>query len=276
MIDAHQHFWKLDRGDYAWLKDEPEILQRDYLPADLMQHLGDTGVKQTILVQAAETQDETSYILSLAEEVDCIAGVVGWIDFDASSVMDHLAIRMRHPKFLGVRPVLQGIEKTDWILADHRIEILAHIAHQGKTFDALIQPRHLPVIARLTERLPDLKIVIDHGAKPDIANQKLDDWKRDIALLAKRPQVYCKLSGLVTEARENWVRDELEPFIRHLLMCFGPDRLMWGSDWPVVNVASSYQQWHEIALDVCRYEMPSAVDAIFGGNAQRFYGVGNV
>ncbi|MDG4717828.1 MULTISPECIES: amidohydrolase family protein [Thalassospira] len=276
MIDAHQHFWKLDRGDYAWLSAEPEILQRDYLPADLMQHLGDTGVRQTILVQAAETQEETSYILSLAEVTDCIAGVVGWIDFDAPDVVDHLTMRMRQPKFLGVRPVLQGIEDTDWILAKHRIEVLAQIARHGKTFDALIQPRHLPVIARLTERLPDLKIVVDHGAKPDIANQKIDDWKHDIALLAQKRQVYCKLSGLVTEARENWVRDELEPFIKHLLMCFGPDRLMWGSDWPVVNVASSYQQWHEIALDVCRSEVPMALDAIFGGNAQRFYNVGAV
>ncbi|HCK18181.1 MAG TPA: amidohydrolase [Thalassospira sp.] len=276
MIDAHQHFWKLDRGDYAWLNAEPEILQRDYLPADLMQHLGDTGVRQTILVQAAETQEETSYILSLAEVTDCIAGVVGWIDFDAPDVMDHLTMRMRQPNFLGVRPVLQGIEDTDWILAEHRIEVLAQIALHGKTFDALIQPRHLPVIARLTERLPDLKIVVDHGAKPDIANQKIDDWKHDIALLAQKRQVCCKLSGLVTEARENWTRDELEPFMRHLLRCFGPDRLMWGSDWPVVNAASSYQQWHEIALDVCRSEMPMAVDAIFGGNAQRFYNVGAV
>lgn len=166
MIDSHQHFWQLERGDYAWLKQEPKVLQQNYLPAHLLPLLQQTKVCGTVLVQAEESLDETLFLLDLAQQNDFILGVVGWLDFDSDRVFDELDKLHQKPKFIGLRPVLQGIAQDDWILAPHRLEVVRKLADLNLSFDALVEPRHLPVLAQLLQQVPGLRLVIDHGAKP--------------------------------------------------------------------------------------------------------------
>nr|WP_321980793.1 amidohydrolase family protein [uncultured Cohaesibacter sp.] len=274
MIDAHQHFWKRSRGDYDWLDEEKSILRdRDYLPEDLLMELTRTGVGGSILVQAAETIAESRFILDLAGKSDCILGVVCWLDFDDPICLNVLDSYQKSAKFVGVRPVLQGISDKDWILAPHRLEILMELAARGLTFDALIQPRHLGVLAQVIAAVPDLKIVIDHGAKPFIKSGEMEPWASEIRGLSSDATLWCKLSGLVTEAAENWQPAHLSPYVKVLFEAFGPDKLMWGSDWPVVKSVSDYAQWLEIARRFIAPYGDEALRKVFHDNAARFYSV---
>ena len=274
MIDAHQHFWKRSRGDYDWLDEEKSILRdRDYLPEDLLMELARTGVGGSILVQAAETIAESRFILDLAGKSDCILGVVCWLDFDDPICLNVLDSYQKSAKFVGVRPVLQGISDKDWILAPHRLEILMELAARGLTFDALIQPRHLGVLAQVIAAVPDLKIVIDHGAKPFIKSGEMEPWASEIRGLFNHVALWCKLSGLVTEATENWQPAHLSPYVKVLFEAFGPEKLMWGSDWPVVKSVSDYAQWLEIARRFIAPYGDEALRKVFHDNAARFYSV---
>lgn len=276
MIDAHQHFWQLSRGDYDWLKQEKSILQQDYLPKHLRPLLKETGIYKSILVQAAETDAETDYILSLYQEYDFIAGIVAWLDFDAPDNQNRLSWLCQQEGLVGIRPVLQGIPETDWILAPHRISLLQQLAQNGKCFDALIQPRHLPVIEELISWIPEISLVIDHGAKPFIANKILSPWQEDLSTLADFPNIYCKLSGLITEAAPGAEWSDLRPYIDILLNHFGPDRLMWGSDWPVLNNEKDYLGWFHFCYDYIAQQLPDACSRIFGQNAARFYKIEDI
>ena len=274
MIDAHQHFWKRSRGDYDWLAGEKPILRdHDYLPQDLLLELTRCGVAGSILVQAAETTAESRFILDLAAKADCILGVVCWLDFDDADCLDILDSYQRSAKFVGIRPVLQGISDKDWILAPHRLEILMELAERGLTFDALIQPRHMGVLAKVIEAVPDLKIVIDHGAKPFIKSGEIEPWASETHALSRHGTLWCKLSGLVTEAADNWQPEHLTPYMKALFEAFGPDKLMWGSDWPVVKSASDYAQWLEIARRFIAPYGEEALRKVFHDNAARFYSV---
>ena len=274
MIDAHQHFWKRSRGDYDWLDEEKSILRdRDYLPEDLLMELARTGVGGSILVQAAETIAESRFILDLAGKSDCILGVVCWLDFDDPICLNVLDSYQKSAKFVGVRPVLQGISDKDWILAPHRLEILMELAARGLTFDALIQPRHLGVLAQVIAAVPDLKIVIDHGAKPFIKSGEMEPWASEMRGLSNHATLWCKLSGLVTEAAENWQPAHLSPYVKVLFEAFGADKLMWGSDWPVVKSVSDYAQWLEIARRFIAPYGDEALRKVFHDNAARFYSV---
>lgn len=274
-IDSHQHFWTLARGDYDWPNDSVAPIFRDFAPADLAPLLGRAGIDRTVLVQATDSVAETEFLLQLAAETDFIAGVVGWVDLadpEAIATMD----RLRADDHLkGLRPMLQNIEQTDWILQDAVQPALAHMQACGLRFDALIQPRHLPAIHQLAETYPDLPIVIDHVAKPKMGNATQPDtaWLEGMARLAERPNVWCKLSGMVTEIGPAWNIGDLRLFVSNVLAVFGAERVMFGSDWPVVNLASDYQVWADTAATLIEPLSPSEKDAIWGGTAARFYGL---
>jgi L-fuconolactonase len=236
-IDAHQHFWALARGDYGWLTPSLEPIHRDFGPADLLPHLRRHGIDATILVQAAPTAAETAYLLSVAADTAFIAGVVGWVDLAAPDAVAQIARSAGDALLVGIRPMVQDIADDDWLLWDELVPGFAALARLGLVFDALVLPRHLPRLLRVVDRHPTLTFVIDHLAKPPVAQGALAPWADDIAALARRPNVTCKLSGLLTEAVPDWTADDLRPYAEHVLACFGPDRVLWGSDWPVVNLA---------------------------------------
>ncbi|WP_407941832.1 amidohydrolase family protein [Methylobrevis albus] len=273
-IDAHQHYWAIARGDYGWMGPAVAPIVRDFGPADLAPHLAAGGIAATVLVQAADTVAETEYMLSLADAEPSIAAVVGWVDLEAADATETLARLARHPKLRGIRPMLQDIADTFWVLRPAVLETLALLQGLGLSFDALIQPRHLPVIAALADRLPGLAIVVDHGAKPFIAKGELEPWAADIAALARRAHVCCKLSGLVTEAGDDWSAPRLASYVATLLAAFGPDRLMFGSDWPVVNLAGGYDAWLATAEALTAGLSETERAAVFGGTAARFYRIG--
>jgi L-fuconolactonase len=273
-IDAHQHFWRPARGDYGWLTpDAHPAICRDFLPADLAPLLRDASVERTVLVQAAPTAAETDFLLDLAAETPSVAGVVGWVDLEAPDAAASIARLAARPKLVGLRPMLQDLADDAWILRPSLAPALDAIERAGLRFDALVKPRHLPHLMRLAAGRPGLRVVIDHGAKPDIAGGELEHWAAAMRALAADTAACCKLSGLVTEARADWSPPDLRPYVEVLLAAFGPGRLMWGSDWPVVNEAGGYAAWRSTALALTEACSPGDRDLIFGGVAQRFYGL---
>lgn len=242
-IDSHQHFWKRERGYYNWLTEDMGVIYKDFSPDDLRPHLQKSGIDKTILVQAAPDIAETEYMLSLAHNNDFIAGVVGWVDMQDIDAPYQLARLSKNPYFKGVRPMIQDIVDDNWMLNPSLEPAFLSLIQLGLCFDALVKPRHLKQLLELVSRYPNLKIVIDHAAKPNIQTGEFKQWAQDIKTLAEKPNVYCKLSGLVTEAGHNPNFDILVPYMLHLLKTFGATRLMWGSDWPVLNLATDYTQW---------------------------------
>lgn len=270
IIDAHQHFWRIARGDYGWMTDQVAPIRRDILPADLEPLARTAGVTGTVLVQAAPTLDETQFLLALADRSPLIRGVVGWIDL-TDDVAAQLS-RIAHPALRGIRPMLQDIDDTRWILQDGVIDALRQVAGAGLRLDALITPCHLPVIEELAGRVPSLPIVIDHCAKPVFdGTDPGPDWRRGINALATHPQVFCKLSGLANEFGPGWSADTLRPVFDHVLQAFGPERLMWGSDWPVLELAGTYADWLQVAQTLCAALSDADRAQVFGQTAIRFY-----
>lgn len=242
-IDSHQHFWKRELGYYNWLTEDMGAIYRDFSPEDLRPHLKKSGIDKTVLIQAAPDIAETDYMLSLANNTDFIAGVVGWVNMQGADAPYQLARLSKSPYFKGVRPMIQDIVDDNWMLDPALEPAFLTLINLGLCFDALVKPRHLQQLLKLVKRYPLLKIVIDHAAKPNIEGSEFEQWAQDIQALAEQPNVYCKLSGLVTEAGYNPNLDILVPYMRHLLNTFGASRLMWGSDWPVLNLATDYTEW---------------------------------
>jgi L-fuconolactonase len=274
-VDAHQHFWRLDRGDYGWLTPARGPLYRDYLPAHLAPHLTDSGIHATILVQAAPTEAETLFLLELAKSTPFVAGVVGWTDLMAPDVADRLvALKQAGSGYLkGVRPMIQDIADPRWIASPSLDRAFDAMEALDLRFDALVRLIHLEPLLRRLEQRPGLKVVIDHAGKPDIAAGNQLEWSARLASIASRTTAMCKLSGLVTEARQHWRAEDLAPFVQHIIKVFGADRVMWGSDWPVLNVASDYRAWRTAAEQLVA-ELPTRDrDRIFGGTAAQFYDI---
>ncbi|SAK60945.1 hydrolase [Caballeronia pedi] len=274
-IDSHQHYWDPSRGDYGWLKPDMKPLYRIFGPDDLAPLRDAVGVQKTVVVQAAPTVDETRYLLDLARRDDSIAGVVGWVPLDspdAAKIIDELA---REPKFKAVRPMLQDLPDDTWIEHAPRKDAIERLIEHDLAFDALIFARHVPSLIRFVERYPALRVVVDHGAKPPIrdgVDGGWQPWADGIAQLAALPQrLFCKLSGLATEAKENWTDETLKPYVAHLIEHFGAARLMWGSDWPVLDLNGSYTGWHSTAKNLTSHLEKAEQDAIFGANARAFY-----
>ncbi|WIY23430.1 amidohydrolase family protein [Parasedimentitalea psychrophila] len=270
-IDAHQHFWSVARDDYGWLTPELETLYRDFLPADLAPELERHQIAATILVQAAPSVAETRFMLSLADDHSFIKGVVGWVDFEHPGAAQQISELAEHAALVGLRPMIQDIADPDWMLRPDLTPAFQALIAQGLTFDALTLPPHLPNLIQLLQRHPDMRVVINHGSKPLIRDGLIQPWAENMAALARDTQAYCKLSGLVTEANADWTTEDLKPYVDHLLSCFGPDRLIWGSDWPVCLLASSYEHWMETTDSLLSGLSASERDAILGENAARAY-----
>lgn len=271
IIDAHQHFWSIARGDYGWLTPESGILWRDYGPEQLAPLIKKANVDRTILVQAAPTEAETSYLLGIAERTPFVAGVVGWTDFAAPDAPARIAALARDPLLVGLRPMVQDIADAGWLARPELAPAFEAMIEHGLTFDALVLPRHLPALLVAIERHPTLKVVVDHAAKPDIARRVFDPWRKDLAKVAAHSHVHCKVSGLVTEAEAGWTVIDLDPVIEHLLKIFGPERLIFGSDWPVVTLRAGYGLWFATS-EVLLAELGAMQKAaVYGGNAARLY-----
>jgi L-fuconolactonase len=276
VIDAHHHFWRVDRGDYHWMSpDMGEPLYRDYLPEDLAPLLRKAGVDATVVVQAAQTEAETAYLLGLAARTPFVAGVVGWLDMEDAGFGTKLDALQRHPKFVGLRPMLQDLADDAYILRPAVVANLKLLAERGVAFDILVHPRHLPHVTRALETAPGLKAVVDHIAKPDIASGAFDGWAEDMAAVAAFPAVHCKLSGMVTEADHRaWKPADLKPYVDRVAALFGLERLMFGSDWPVCLQAGSYAEALQALRAILDGRLAEAErDAVYGLNAVRFYGL---
>lgn len=274
-IDAHQHFWRLDRGDYGWLTPALGPIHRDFGPADLEPHLSAAGLRETILVQAAETVAETEFLLETAASCRFVAGVVGWADMEAADAVETIARLAADPLLRGIRPMIQDIADPQWMLMPALDGAFRAIIGADLAFDALVRPGQLASLLTLLDRYPDLRVVVDHGAKPDIARWKPGD--RDFKLWADRMRAAaaagacCKLSGLATEAAAGWSAEDLKPYADSLLDAFGPDRLLFGSDWPVVGLAGGYARWWGAAQGLLSPLDDAGRDAVLGENAARFY-----
>lgn len=275
-IDAHQHFWQPLRGDYDWMPRDNTVLNRAYYPADLAPVLHQNGIDGTVLVQAAATVHETEYMLGLADATPAIKGVVGWVNFEDQADLEHLKRLAAHPKFLGVRPMIQDIPDVNWMLRDDVQWAYRAVIELDLTFDALGFPQHLPNFLTLAKRYPVMRIVYDHCMKPQIRDQRAGHdaftaWADGMTSLAAETSGYCKFSGLVTEADDGWSIDDLRPFAEHILSEFGPDRIMWGSDWPVCRLQAEYENWHSVAQTLTSKLSEDSRADIFGGSAARFY-----
>lgn len=272
-LDAHQHYWKISRGDYGWITPEITTLYKDFLPNDLIPHLRDHHIEQTILVQAAPTIEETEFLLDLSNKSESIAGVVGWIDLEDSNYRAQFDRFKKHPKFVGFRLMIQDMIDETIVLQERYLEALRYFADKEVPIDLLCVHHQLPTVIRLLEKVPNLRGVVNHIGKPHIAGKVMEPWKSDMRQIAKYKNIYCKLSGMVTEAdHKSWQKDDFVAYIRHVLDIFGMDRVMFGSDWPVCLLAGSYDDVVHVFEHALPKNLPkSDHQKLFGENAQKFY-----
>jgi len=272
-IDAHQHCWQLAARQGSWPPPSLAAIYRDFAPDDLAPLLAEHGIAGTVLVQSMPLEADTDWMLALAAKTDFIRAVVGWTDLLAQDAPERIARLAAQPLLKGLRPMLQDLDDDAWI-TDARLApaLQAMVAH-GLRFDALVLPRHLPALLQMARAYPALPIVIDHAAKPPILDAAFGHWREDLALLAALPNVHCKLSGLVTEAKPAWRVDDLRPYVSHVLAVFGPQRVIWGSDWPVVDLAGGYSAWLAASEALLAHLSEEDRECIFGLNAQQFYGL---
>lgn len=271
-IDAHQHFWRYDPAEYGWIGDTMSALRRDCMPAELKREMDGAGFEGCVAVQARQTLDETRWLLSLADAHPFILGVVGWIDLQAPDIDAQIASFGAHPKLVGIRHIVQGERDDRFLLRPAFCQGIARLAAAGLAYDILVYPRHLPVAAEFVQRFSEQRFVLDHLGKPDIRSGDLREWRRDLGRLAANPQVFCKLSGLVTEADwRHWTPEQLRPCLDVAFECFGAERLMIGSDWPVCTVAADYRRTMGVIIEYLdRFREPARA-AVLGGSARRFW-----
>jgi L-fuconolactonase len=272
IVDAHFHCWRLARGDYGWLTPALAPIYRDIDVEDWQREAQPLGVTAGVLVQAAPTEAETVFLLEQAARHDAVRGVVGWIDLLAPDAPERIARRATtHPKLKGLRPMLHDIADPDWMLQPAIAPALDAMAAHGLVFDALVKPLHLPRLLALCERHPQLQVVIDHGAKPDIAGGAWQPWADDLRRLARKTTTACKLSGLLTEAGSRPRRGAARRWAEHLLETFSARRVLWGSDWPVLELAASYRDWWDDTQAVLAPLADADRQAVLGANARRVY-----
>jgi L-fuconolactonase len=271
-IDAHQHCWRYNPDEYDWIDESMVGLRRDFLPEDLKIELEGAGFDGAVAVQARQTLEETRWLLELAASAPYVLGVVGWIDLRSPDVRLQLAEFSGNPKLLGVRHIVQSESNDRFLLQPEFLRGIAALEEFDLSYDILIYPRHLPVAAEFVQRFPRQRFVLDHLAKPQIKSGSLDPWQAGIRELAQNTNVFCKLSGLVTEADwKRWKPSDFEPYLDVALESFGSDRLMIGSDWPVCTVAGSYSRVMGIVMEYLGKYPNDVREAIFGGNAARFW-----
>jgi L-fuconolactonase len=271
-IDAHHHYWAYDPVEYGWIGDEMAAIRRDFLPADLRQTIAAASVDGVVTVQARQSLVETEWLLDLASRNDFMRGVVGWVPLMDPSVGDGLERYAANPKFRAVRHVVQGEPDDQFILGEAFNRGVSLLKDHGLVYDILIFERHLPQTVTFVDRHPEQVFVLDHIAKPRIAENALEPWATNIRELAQRPNVYCKLSGLVTEADyAAWTEDQLRPYMETVLDAFGPQRVMFGSDWPVCLVACEYTRWHGIVSHFVAKLSADEQARVLGGTAVEAY-----
>jgi L-fuconolactonase len=271
-IDAHQHFWKYNAREYDWIDESMSGLRRNFFPHDLIPELKDNGFDRSIAVQARQSLEETRWLLQLAEDSPTILGVVGWADLRAPDIRSQLKSLAGNPKLVGIRHIVQSEPDDRFLLQSDFLRGIAALEEFELAYDILIYAKHLPVAAEFVEKFPRQRFVLDHLAKPAIKSGHIDTWASGIRKLAAFPNVFCKLSGLVTEADwRHWTPVQITPYLDIALECFGPDRLMIGSDWPVCLVAASYSRAIELVKTYIAQRSPQSLSAVLGGNAARFY-----
>jgi L-fuconolactonase len=274
IVDAHQHYWKVDQFDYGWTRQGVAALDRDFLPAELEPQLGAAGVARTVLVQVLHTDQETRWMLDLARRHASIAGVVGWVDLTAQpdTIAREIETLRGDPKLVGIRHLVHEEPDVDWLRRVDVVRGLGVLEAQGVPFDLLLRPQHVVHVPWLSERLPGLLMVIDHIAKPRIRDAAIQPWADEMLAAAQNPNVWCKLSGMITEAdHAAWTPDDLAPYVETTLRAFGEERLMFGSDWPVCTLAGSYDRVIGALRLVLQGIGDETLGWIFGGTAQAFY-----
>lgn len=278
-IDAHHHVWKLARGDYAWLRPDHGALHRDHAYEELVPALDRAGIERTVLVQAAPTVSETHFLLGVARANPRVAGVVGWVDFESRTVAAEIEALSHEPALVGLRPMIHDLPSDTWMLRRELTDAFRAVSARQLTFDALVRPQHLLHLRKLVARHPELDVVIDHLAKPRIVagGAKWDGfttWAKHMKALAAESRACVKLSGLVTEAEPGWTVADLRPCVELVLEAFGPERVLWGSDWPVLTLACDYARWVAATDELLVPLSADARAAVLGGNAARFYRLG--
>ena len=271
-IDSHQHFWRYDAVRDAWITDAMAVLKRDFVPDNLAVELKANGMEASIAVQADSSENETKFLLDLAEKNCRITGVVGWVDFLSPRVGERLEYFSHFSKLRGFRHIAQAEPDDRFLVRDDFVKGVAQLRTFGFTYDILIYPRQLPAAIELVAALPEQNFVIDHCAKPEVKFGKISPWATHIKEIAQNRNVFCKVSGLVTEADwKHWKADDLKPYLDVVFDAFGAERLMFGSDWPVCLLAGTYRQVMQLLEDYAKGFSLADKDKIFGGNAARFY-----
>jgi len=272
LVDSHQHFWRVGWFDYPWMSSDVAVLYRDYLPSQLQPILAANGVSKTVVVQASNSLAESRWLLTLADENSFIAGVVGWADLTDPEVSIQLEELSAHPKFKGIRHLVESEPADDWLTQPAVLQGLRQLARHDMSYDLLVHTRHLPHVGRVAEHCPDLRLVIDHMAKPPIARGEFKEWSQQLGPLAAYANIHCKLSGLVTEANLSaWQTDDLRPYVDHVLEIFGPERMMFGSDHPVCLLAASYERVLGSFLEILKDLNEDQRNKVFAQNAANFY-----
>lgn len=272
-VDAHQHFWRLQARGGSWPPPALAPIYRDFLPHDLAPLLLANGIDGTVLVQSLPSSADTRFLLQLAQQAPFVQGVVGWVDLKAPDAAQKIVSLARDGKLKGLRPMLQDIDDERWIDDPALGPAIDAMVQCHLVFDALVLPRHLPSLLAFARRHPALHIVIDHAAKPPIASGGFAEWAAELAPLAALPQVCCKLSGMVTEAAPDWTVAHLLPYARFVLGAFGPGRVIWGSDWPVLNLAGDYAGWIDASAALLQGLNVAEQGQVMGLNAVRVYGL---
>ncbi|MEO6522591.1 MAG: amidohydrolase family protein [Mucilaginibacter sp.] len=271
-VDSHQHFWIFDPVRDSWINDEMRVIQHDFLPQDLGAVLTENGVDGCVAVQADQTEAQNDFLLGLARDNDFIKGVVGWVDLRADNISERLAYYSQFNLMKGFRHVLQGEEDRALMLKSAFRNGIGELKKHGFTYDILIFPDQLQYVSAFVGGFPDQKFVIDHLAKPYIKDQKIDDWAKEIRAVAKYENLYCKVSGMITEADwKNWKAEDFTPYLDVVFEAFGADRLMFGSDWPVCKVAADYTAMKDIVEQYVSKLSANEQTAFWGGNATHFY-----
>lgn len=272
-FDTHQHFWSLANTYTHWPTPELGSIYRDFGPGDLRPRLEESGIGGTVLVQAAPSLAETEDLLRIAARTAFVAGVVGWIDFEDPAACDQLRRLAADPLLVGVRPMVQSIAQPGWLLQPRFAPVFPTLVELDIAFDGLVLAHQIDDLAELAARHPELRIVLDHAGKPPIASGDLSFWREAIVRLAARPNVWCKLSGLWTEAGADRSPAVTQSVVAHLIERFGTGRLMWGSDWPVVLMAGGYGEWFDHCRGLTAGLTSIERDGLFGDNGRRFYGL---